>query len=89
MLVLSMALQLHPAWLTIDQGGSELLELIKEKRKIRRALRNAQTESLEDSLARGPPVVQGEYDRDFRRFGQVFAVGDREATPRPNYARHD
>lgn len=55
------------------------MELIKEKRKLKKARRNAQTESLEDSLARGPPVVQGEYDRDFRRFGQVFAVGDRES----------
>lgn len=30
--------------------------------------------------------MQGEYDRDFRRFGQVFAVGDSESTW---MARHD
>ncbi|KAI9870018.1 MAG: hypothetical protein M1830_004823 [Pleopsidium flavum] len=61
-------------------GGSELLEHIKEKRKAKKALRNSQTENLEDSLARGPPTVQGEYDQDFRRFGAVFAVGDKIAT---------
>ena len=60
------------------------MELIKEKRKVKKAMHNAQTESLEDSLARGPPVVQGEYDRDFRRFGHAFAVGDRKSIPLPS-----
>ncbi len=51
---------------------------MKEKRKAKKVLLGTQTESLEDSLARGPPTVQGEYDQDFRRFGEAFAVGDRE-----------
>lgn len=84
MLAISIAPNAIPVQLMRRQGGSELLELIKEKRKVKRALRNGQTESLQDSLSRGPPVVQGEYDRDFRRFGQVFAVGDRESLRKPN-----
>ena len=61
-----------------------MLKHIKEKRKIRETSRIAQTENLEDSLARGPPVVQGEYEHDFRRFGEAFAVGDRELAHKPS-----
>lgn len=54
-----------------------MLEHIKEKRRVKK-LRSTATECLEESLARGPPVVQGEYDQDFKRFGDAFAKGDRE-----------
>lgn len=31
---------------------------------------------LELSLQLGPPIVQGQYDSDFRRFGETYARGD-------------
>src|SRR5256714_8774682 len=34
---------------------------------------------LEDSLALGPPVIQGQYDHDLKRFGEAYACGDPQA----------
>lgn len=36
------------------------------------------TIELEMSLSRGEGVVRSQFDRDFKRFGEGFAVGDRE-----------
>jgi len=46
------------------QGASPLDELVKD---------------LEDSLALGPPVIQGQYDHDLKRFGEAYACGDSQA----------
>ena len=63
--------------------GTELIHQIKERRKAKKALREAvspdsTTKDLELSLARGQDVVRSQYDRDFRRLGQAFALGDRK-----------
>jgi hypothetical protein len=46
----------------------------KQKKEQRR--RRHEAKRLRRSLALGPPQVQGEYDYDFARLGQQFAVGD-------------
>ena len=48
--------------------------------KKRKAKKEAKRLAVEQSLAIGPPTVQGEYDRDFARLGQKFAKGDGEST---------
>ena len=63
--------------------GTELIHQIKERRKAKKALREAvgpdsTTKDLELSLARGQDVVRSQYERDFRRLGEAFAVGDRK-----------
>ncbi|MCJ1470871.1 hypothetical protein MMC07_009518 [Pseudocyphellaria aurata] len=64
--------------------GAELVHQIKAKRKAKKALQqvpssqNSSTAELEASLHRGEDVVRNQYDRDFRRFGDSFAHGDRE-----------
>ncbi|KAL9104625.1 MAG: hypothetical protein Q9163_000429 [Psora crenata] len=61
--------------------GAELVQHIKEKRKARKALKQAPqvdetTQELEQSLSRGEGTVRTQYDRDFKRFGESFANGD-------------
>ncbi|EAS30156.3 uncharacterized protein CIMG_08902 [Coccidioides immitis RS] len=34
---------------------------------------------FENSLLLGPPVIQGQYDQNFRRFGDAYEVGDQTA----------
>lgn len=34
---------------------------------------------LEDSLALGPPMIQGQYTYDMKRFGETYACGDPQA----------
>lgn len=64
--------------------GAELVQQIKAKRKARKALlqeaasQNSSTQELEQSLSRGEGIVRDQYDRDFRRFGDSFANGDRK-----------
>lgn len=64
--------------------GAELVHQIKAKRKAKRALQQelssepSSTTELELSLNRGEAVVRSQYDRDFRRFGDSFAHGDRK-----------
>ena len=63
--------------------GTELIHQIKERRKAKRALREAvspenATKDLELSLAQGQDAVRSRYDRDFRRLGEAFAIGDRK-----------
>ena len=65
--------------------GAELVQHIKAKRKARKALKQGSkidesTRELSLSLNRGEDVVRSQYDRDFRRFGDSFASGDRERT---------
>jgi hypothetical protein len=68
--------------------GSDLVRKVRERRRQRReALQHAQhfakppspdtpTQELERSLISGKDVVQHEYDRRYRRFGDPFAKGD-------------
>lgn len=64
--------------------GAELVHQIKAKRKAKRILQqevssqSSSTKELELSLHRGEDVVRSQYDRDFRRFGDSFAQGDRK-----------
>ena len=69
------------------RDGTELVKQIKEKRRARKELEasfrireTAATQDLELSLTRGQGTVQNQYDRDFRRYGDTFAQGDREST---------
>lgn len=63
--------------------GAELLQQIKAKRKAQKALlqvvpsQTVFTADLETSLSRGEGVVRSQYDRDFKRYGALFAHGDR------------
>ncbi|KAL1962457.1 hypothetical protein VTN77DRAFT_9658 [Rasamsonia byssochlamydoides] len=57
--------------------GSELVKRIKARRLERKqALENRPTKELETSLTLGPVIVQGQYDNDYRRFGERYAQGD-------------
>lgn len=63
--------------------GSELVRKVRARRKARRALQHAtspdtSTQDLEISLVNGQDVVRREYDRHYRRAGDLFATGDRE-----------
>lgn len=40
-------------------------------------LNDASTRDLEMSLSRGEAVIRTQFDRDFKRFGDTFAIGDR------------
>lgn len=53
--------------------GSELVSRIKARRQERKqqALENRPTQDLETSLSLGPVIVKGQYDNDYRRFGEV------------------
>jgi hypothetical protein len=52
--------------------GTKLVRRIKEKRQQKKiALAAQSTEDLENSLSLGPVIVQGQYEYDFRRFGDV------------------
>ena len=66
--------------------GTELIQHIKAKRKAKRALQDGSaidtsTQELEQSLKRGEVVIGSQYDRDFKRFGDSFALGDRMHAP--------
>lgn len=49
-----------------------------KKQKAKKAEAEQERQAVENSLAIGPPTVQGEYDRDFARLGAVSAKGDGE-----------
>ena len=58
------------------------MQQIKAKRRAKKLTRQAPqleetTQDLEVSLNRGEGIVRAQYDRDFRRFGETFANGDR------------
>ncbi|KAL9604395.1 MAG: hypothetical protein Q9219_000583 [cf. Caloplaca sp. 3 TL-2023] len=64
--------------------GAELVAQIKAKRKAKKELQNGSlqdvtTQELESSLQRGQGIVQSQFDRDARRFGEQFRVGDLQA----------
>ena len=68
--------------------GGELVQQIKAKRKAKKALlsqdapcgpNDGSTTELEKSLSRGEGVVRSQFDRDFKRFGETFATGDRRS----------
>ncbi|SLM38606.1 hypothetical protein LPUS_08877 [Lasallia pustulata] len=70
------------------KDGSSLVKELMEKRRKKKALKDAQsqadlsTQGLEQSLTRGSVVVQGRYDHEFQSLGPQeglqFANGDRE-----------
>ncbi len=62
-------------------NGGEILQQIRAERNARQAARldaftEDSTHDLAISLARGEDVIQSQYDRDYKRFGQAFADGD-------------
>jgi len=63
--------------------SKSIVKSIKERAKSRRPNRNHDvldraSRDLEYSLSRGQEMVRSQYERDFRRLGQTFAVGDGE-----------
>lgn len=62
------------------KDGATLVRRIKTRRyELKKPVAEIPTGMLEDSLRLGPPVVQGQYDHDFRRFGEAYAQGDQTA----------
>lgn len=61
-------------------GGSELLKLIKEKRRKSRQAQQQQLEEkqLQDSLVSGEQQINSRYGQDIKEFGDLMRVGDRE-----------
>lgn len=62
-------------------NGGEVLQQIRAERNARQAARldaftEDSTHDLAISLARGEDVIQSQYNRDHKRFGQAFADGD-------------
>lgn len=61
----------------IVSAFSGAASLYRDWRKGRREREQRQeNENLEAVVRQGGPDIQEEYDRDFRRLGQVFARGD-------------
>ncbi|KPI41079.1 uncharacterized protein AB675_8032 [Cyphellophora attinorum] len=59
------------------QDGGKLVTKIRDDRaSTDRALPEDPTRDLLDSLQLGPLLVKGQYDRDFKRFGEQLACGD-------------
>ena len=61
--------------------AAEILQNIQVKEQARKDhVQNFSTEAsiqeLELSLGRGKEVVQNQYNRDYKRFGTIFAIGD-------------
>ena len=48
----------------------------QSKWAVDRRRRDIRVEDVRDSLARGGPAIQNEYDSAYRRFGDRFAKGD-------------
>jgi hypothetical protein len=66
---------INSAVVSAYSDGTKLVRRIKEKRQEKRiALAAQSTEDLENSLSLGPVIVQGQYENDFRRFGDVRDV---------------
>ncbi len=65
------------------RDGIDLVQHIKAKAKVTRAPTYGAevefaTQELEASLIRGENVVCSTYDRNYERFGEAFARGDRK-----------
>lgn len=58
--------------------GITLFQQWKSNRAQRREARLADQERIEEAINTSGPLVRREYDRDFRRLGNAFAVGDRK-----------
>ena len=64
--------------------GVRLVQKIQAKRKTADSLQNGagdegSLQELEQSLHQGETTIRTQYDRNFRRFGNSFAMGDRES----------
>ena len=67
--------------LTTYRNAAALVKRIREKKEAAQgaSLLDESLKDLEDSLALGPPVIQGHYDHDLKRFGEPYACGDSQA----------
>ena len=57
------------------------LLIINKKRELPEAKERAvgrHTNDLEISLLRGKEVVKSQYEREYKKLGEVFAIGDRK-----------
>lgn len=86
--IFSRVCSLFQEWTLVDsrpvvsayQDGISLMRKVKRHWKARKkCFAGTPARNLEDSLALGPLAIQGQYDNDFRRFGQKYAQGDRIA----------
>ena len=69
---------------TVLQAYRNAGALVKRIREKKEAAEGGSTpdeslKDLEDSLALGPPVIQGQYDHDLKRFGESYGCGDSQA----------
>jgi hypothetical protein len=67
--------------LTAYRNSAALVKRIREKKEAAQGASSLDEslKDLEDSLALGPPVIQGQYDQDLKRFGEAYACGDSQA----------
>ena len=54
----------------------DLVRKYKKKKLQKKTATPTEAVTVEESLARGPPRIQSEYDRDFSLLGPRFAQGD-------------
>jgi cell division protein FtsL len=74
-------------------GGSELLRIVKQKRRARKARDQVQQEwqeeQLQASLLAGEQQIDLRYKQDQRELGDYVRVGDGEFHDRGSYSRLD
>ena len=61
-------------------GTASFLRELKKKRKDESSHKSVRIQGLQKAVELAPPEIQQEYDHDFARIGQRFAVGDGETT---------
>jgi hypothetical protein len=63
------------------RNAAALVKRIREKKEAAQGASSLDEslKDLEDSLTLGPPVIQGQYDHDLKRFGEAYACGDSQA----------
>ena len=61
--------------------ASSLVKRVGQKRNGSEveAIQEKQLADLADALALGPPVIEGQYKHEFKRFGEAYACGDAQA----------
>lgn len=67
------------------EHAAELLRQVRTSRALHGSrpqdaalVKDMQIQDLQLSLNRGGSVIRSQYDRDYKRFGTIFANGDRE-----------
>ena len=73
--------QLCATVLQAYRNAAALVKRIREKKESAdgASLSDESLKDLEDSLALGPAVIQGQYDHDHKRFGESYGCGDSQA----------